>query len=525
MSRFQYSSFFSALILAAALTAWVIFLPIQFGGVTAYVIVDGISMEPTYYRGDLVLTRRQAAYQEGEIVTYFNRDVQKPVIHRIIARKGGNFLLQGDNNSWVDNYEPSTEEIIGAAWIHLPGLGTWLGYIQSPLGIAALSGIVIFILLGMYALNSSRYRVRRRKVFAGERSAEILVEYEEGSASMNSIGKQLEALVYTFALIFALSLILAGVAFSRPESLNAPVNTEYVHVGVFSYFGSSQPGIYDGSGPQTGDPIFLKNECEVTLRFDYFLATERLTDIQGNIALKAESHDTNGWVRTFPLAESASFNGKDAEVQGTLNPCQILATLRRAEQETGIRREIYTLVILPQVNITAVDNLLPVQSTFAPRLLFYLDEYQMFVLNEDAAADPLAPFKTETQPVIYDTPNQIQFPGFGMTVRVARVLSLLGLFASLGLGGFVGWSVYAETKRDPSLAILLRYGGLIVKVTQASFDLRAKEILLDSMEDLIKMAERNATAVLHMEREGWHDFLVEGNQVVYRYRLPRRSAP
>ena len=100
------------LVLLAA--AWLVFAPIAFGGQTTYVMVAGASMEPALHQGDLVLTRRKPAYQVGQVVAYHHPQVG-PVIHRILRTDGIRYVLQGDNNSWIDSFEPGPSDVVGAS--------------------------------------------------------------------------------------------------------------------------------------------------------------------------------------------------------------------------------------------------------------------------------------------------------------------------------------------------------------------------------------------------------------------------
>ena len=43
---------------------WLVFAPTSLGGRAAYVIVSGISMEPLYHRGDLVVLRQTGGDQD-----------------------------------------------------------------------------------------------------------------------------------------------------------------------------------------------------------------------------------------------------------------------------------------------------------------------------------------------------------------------------------------------------------------------------------------------------------------------------
>ena len=523
-SRIRYSSFFAAFLVVLTVTAWLVFLPIQFGGATAYVIVNGNSMEPTYQMGDLVITRREASYAKGDIVTYFNSDISQNVIHRIIDERSGKYVLQGDNNFWVDNETPRIESVIGKAWIHIPGLGIWLARFQTPLGLSLLSGLIFFIILSMYAFREKDLRKRIRKLFSGARLAKISIDFSPGEVSMKQIGRQLEIFIFVLVIFFAASLLLAFVSLGEDEFLDKKIDSEFLHVGLFSYSASPLPGVYDPGSPETGDPIFLKTTCLVMFRYDYRLAGEALTDMRGTISLRAEARDTNGWRRTFPLVDTISFDGTSTFVQADVNPCQILSVLRQAEEKTELWRAGYMLDIIPEVVISGqkTDGSL-METSFSPALTFLLDDYQMYVQSESPENDPLSPFKAESQAVSSQVPNLIQFPGFAITVSVARIMALLGLLSSLILGCLLGYQVFLTLQRDPMVAVSLRYGSLLVEVEQVSFNVRLREIIVSSFDDLVKLAERNATAIMHLRHPERDEFLVEGSNMVYRFDISRRK--
>jgi signal peptidase I len=146
------------LALGAGLVAWWVTLAPEFlGGPAGYVIVQGVSMEPTLYTGDLVVTRREAEYRPGEVVAY--RVAEGIVIHRIV---GGSpetgFLTRGDNKPDPDPWRPRPDDIIGRLWLHIPGAGRWLERLREPPAFAALAS-------GLAALPvvwSEPERARRR---------------------------------------------------------------------------------------------------------------------------------------------------------------------------------------------------------------------------------------------------------------------------------------------------------------------------------------------------------------------------
>lgn len=127
--------------IALLIIVWFALAPTQVGGRAAYVLVAGNSMEPLLYRDDMVVLRQTHDYQVGDVVTYENPDVG-PVIHRIVAQEGEQFILQGDNNTWTDSYKPRASEILGEMWFHLPRAGRVARGFRTPWGAAILAGIV-----------------------------------------------------------------------------------------------------------------------------------------------------------------------------------------------------------------------------------------------------------------------------------------------------------------------------------------------------------------------------------------------
>ena len=118
-------------VLGAALAAWLLW-PSSLGGCTTVTIVSGQSMEPTYYTGDLVVSRC-GPVEIGDVIVYTPPDVGGArVIHRIVGGTEEGWIVQGDNNSFLDPWQPTEEHILGSSVLHLPHVGKFASILLSP---------------------------------------------------------------------------------------------------------------------------------------------------------------------------------------------------------------------------------------------------------------------------------------------------------------------------------------------------------------------------------------------------------
>ena len=115
--------------LLCVLVGWLYLAPAQIGGATSYAVVVGSSMEPKLGADDLVLVRPQARYAAGDVVLYDDPQLRSKVLHRIVRVDGERYVLKGDNNDYLDSFQPTAQQIVGALWVTAPGVGrvtTWL---------------------------------------------------------------------------------------------------------------------------------------------------------------------------------------------------------------------------------------------------------------------------------------------------------------------------------------------------------------------------------------------------------------
>jgi signal peptidase len=152
------------------IVGWFLLLrPVALGGPAAYEIVSGHSMEPLLRTRDLVITQSASTYAVGDLIAFHVPAGQlgagSVVIHRIVGGDGASgFIVQGDNKSTPDTWQPKASDVIGYSWIALPGSGDLLLTLRKPVVLGALAaGIFVFWFL---MSDVSLPRWRRKQVAA-----------------------------------------------------------------------------------------------------------------------------------------------------------------------------------------------------------------------------------------------------------------------------------------------------------------------------------------------------------------------
>lgn len=125
--------------------------PTVFGFTTA--VVSSGSMEPALQVDDLILVRTQECYAEGDIITF--QSGSSRVTHRIVGENEEGFVTKGDANNAADRQSVDQQEIVGKVVGRLPGVGVWIGWLRTPLGMTCL------VLVGLLLVEMP-YLLRRK---------------------------------------------------------------------------------------------------------------------------------------------------------------------------------------------------------------------------------------------------------------------------------------------------------------------------------------------------------------------------
>lgn len=129
-------------------------------GYSPLVVMSG-SMEPEFYRGDLIIIKAEDSYEAGDIVTYLTTSVSgevTTVTHRIINSYVQNgvqyFELQGDNNTSPDANPVRSSQVVGRVVGIVPEVGTFLQWLQTPSGIILVILFICIIIAAVYIFKA-----------------------------------------------------------------------------------------------------------------------------------------------------------------------------------------------------------------------------------------------------------------------------------------------------------------------------------------------------------------------------------
>ncbi len=544
-------AFLAALLLVLLITAWAIFAPIQLGGQAAYIIIDGRSMEPGFHFGDLVVVRRTAVYQTGDIVAYNNAELNRYVFHRIIGTQGEHFVFKGDNNQWIDSYQPVPSELVGKFWLHLPGAGKWVRWARLPSNMGLMAGtigglLVLGLMIGRHPqgknimekkslndvfrdLRAQGFRGFLARLAEGRRpksleSGEQTTPGSQPLMDLKHLGGILEGLFFALGSVAFASLILGFFAFTRPAQRSVADNVNFQHIGLFSYSAAAPAGIYDSSSVRAGDPVFPKYTCLVNVRFTYALAGIQSQGLAGSYQLSARIIDEqSGWQRTLPLIAPTPFTGSSVAMAAPLDLCQVEALVANLEQTTDLHPPYYILSIVPTVTLNGEVAGHDLAETFAPHLDFRFDKVVFSVIYSDPQSSPFSPSQAGTVENSRTEANTLPILGTEFEVGRLRLIVSLGLLVSLAGFGIIAGSISALARQRRESLMQIKYGPLLVDARDRSLAAAAEVIDVSSMDDLAKLAERNNTMILYQQKNLIHFYTVRSDELTYRFAISEGS--
>jgi len=102
-------------------------------------------------------------------------------------------------------------------------------------------------------------------------------------------------------------------------------------------------------------------------------------------------------------------------------------------------------------------------------------------------------------------------------IPLLRLISIIGLIASLGGLLWIGTRLQSMSSSDPARFIHTKYGSILIDIQNADTIDSAAQIDVSSIDDLAKLAERFNAMILHTEFNHSHAYYVQGEGTMYRF--------
>lgn len=464
-------------------------------GRISVVVTRGVSMNPVYYQGDLVVVAKSDSYQLGEIAAYRTPEMKIVALHRIIAGDASGFTFRGDNNQSIDPYHPTADQIVGGAVLHIPHGGQVLEFLTNPIAL----GVVAFALI-MFGSNRIRTRKRKRR----EAMAEQVSAGTNATRSMRALPRQLQIGFSVTAAVALLALMMAALAWRAPVEILTSTTSQSGRAMTFSYSADvPQSPAYDGTTVNSPDPIFRKLTNTVDVQMAY-------AGDPGSMTVNAELSTPSGWHSTVPLSGPTDISEVYAgSVALDLNALD--ARAQAAADTTGLPGSPLTVAV--------VANIQTDTGLFAPKMTLNVAPLVMTI-----SGDPKVTDSTST-PASTLIANTVGVGPFHLGVVTARILSLVLLLGSL----IAALLLFRIARRTPPVdevtRITQRYGQLLATVEPIATPANVPVIEVTEFATLAKLAERCGQLVMHWSRSDVETFVILDEGTTYRYRTSSLHPP
>ncbi len=459
----------------------------------AVVVTSGVSMNPVYYQGDLVVVAKADSYQIGQIAAYPVPGKKIVALHRIIAGDASGFTFKGDNNQSIDPYRPTADQIIGGAVLHIPHGGQVLQFLTNPiaLGVAAFS-LIMF--------GGHRIRTRRRK-----RRFAMAQQVSAGNSvtrTARALPRQLQIGFSVTAAVALLALIMAAFSWTAATQILTSSTSQSGRAMTFSYTATvPQSPAYDGTTVHSPDPVFRKLTNTVDVQLAY-------VGDPGTMTVTAELSSPSGWHSTIPLSGPTDITGETYSGSVTLDLNALDARAKAAADTTGLPGTPLTVAVVASIQTDT--------GLFAPKLNLNVAPLEMTINGDPKITDSAS---TQDSTLIANT---VGVGPFQLGVVTARILSLVLLLGSVIAAALLYRVARRTPPADELTRILQRYAPILASVAPIATPANVPVIEVSEFATLAKLAERCGQLVMHWSRAGVETFVIMDEGTTYRYRTSER---
>jgi hypothetical protein len=310
--------------------------------------------------------------------------------------------------------------------------------------------------------------------------------------------------------VTTVALAVFAFAFTRPTTVHVTSDLPFDDRGEFSYSGAAPGGraVYQGDRVSSGQPIFLNLVDRLEFTYSYNASAAAPLIATGDVTLSGTVKDATGWTYPFALAPTTPFEGTEARVSGTVDLRGLRETITAMENATGVKRDLYTVLIGASVNRQVQRGDAVSSGVFAASLEFTFDDLEMHLATPGASA--LTPSQGGLLSVPVERENHVALLGQAPSVAAVRAVAigLLLLMAAL----WIDWLIRSARSDEPTL-IQRRYRTYLLPVRSAELT-SGFVIDVESISALARIADHTGAPMLHTDSGVYN--VIDGDRV-YRY--------
>jgi hypothetical protein len=195
------------------------------------------------------------------------------------------------------------------------------------------------------------------------------------------------------------------------------------------------------------------------------------------------------------------------------------------EQGTEFHPSQYTLLITPHVSVTGKIAGRDLQDLYEPQLSFKFDRLNFSIAQTDTELDPFSQSQTGFIRQTIEQPNTMSLFGFQPAVLTLRLIGFIGLALSLAGMWVLERYIQSSASRSPQALIQMKYHAMVVDIQGGESNDVSNAIIVNSMDDLAKIAERYNAMILHKMGQAEHVYFVRADGATYRFSSGRILDP
>ncbi len=296
----------------------------------------------------------------------------------------------------------------------------------------------------------------------------------------------------------------------KTDTIKPPESTPYV---------PPQPKTL-GVGPVI--PYGLVDRMETSYYYD-FQASRPVTEVTQEVTITATIDNPDFWSKTFVLVPSTR-QADSLQVDFPLDIVYLNELLNTIRTETGTGGEAYSLIIEAFVHVTAQTDYGPIDETFTQTLSTELGGGTL-IWNEELQKTQEGAITTTR---IIPNPNRY----LGLSADGLKTTSLiLGLiFLAIFITSLVFYNQTKPTElplfEKEALSVGKKYADRIAQASSQTPAAGEKIISLDSIEDLVKVADELGKPIMHQPpttSEKQHTYYIIDGASQYQYIIATRS--